>query len=523
MSKEQAEANKDLQSAIQSIVKIMNDIANHHRDIASRGGVLNIQEKVLKGTVHLVTPTRALIKHGDIVCFDEKNNAKKSFMACFNDALLICTKEKGGLIKKAAQVTHLMQLGDLKAVIGMPDDKRGSNLFAVSHVLDAVLCSASTEEEKMNWISCIKKQIDALKAGIAQLKMSNEEFEKTIMKGKSLRRSSVVKYPTPTPSNGTGKKGGFFSKKETSKIQQPEPSSSVASPTASLASSSSSSSPHMAMGGRYGGGSAAAETTELPVVGLSPDENPNYPWEALLADEGEVYYENVLTQETQWDKPDGWIEQASGIAVASIEPSGLVIGDWERLIDEQSGDYYYENLVTQTTTWDPPDCFLEHEAALLQHPIAGPSPPIAPPSVALAPSMPTSLIAPPMAPTTHMPPLPPSAPAAPQPPMAPAAPTAPSAPSVPRANPAGPPAVSKPKPVAVAAPSLLDQIAAGKQLKKAPAARAAVAGGMTSGGGGGDVMEKALTETLARYRQFVQVWILGNFSKNILSICVSRV
>ena len=91
-------------------------------------------------------------------------------------------------------------------------------------------------------------------------------------------------------------------------------------------------------------------------------------WEAIVEDEsGDTFYYNPKTGETQWDKPvrrddDG---QKSVPARSAKTPrgfranSGFTADDgipepWEAVVEVESGDTYYYNKKTQEVTWDLP-------------------------------------------------------------------------------------------------------------------------------------------------------------------------
>ncbi|KAI2503862.1 TH1 protein [Fragilaria crotonensis] len=82
---------------------------------------------------------------------------------------------------------------------------------------------------------------------------------------------------------------------------------------------------------------ATATTTTLPVVSDSK-------WSKHLDDEGREYYYNELTQETQWDKPDDFVE----------------ISKWSRHYDDEGREYYY-NETSGETSWDMPPGFEEED------------------------------------------------------------------------------------------------------------------------------------------------------------------
>ncbi|KAI5966871.1 PRP40 [Candida pseudojiufengensis] len=65
-------------------------------------------------------------------------------------------------------------------------------------------------------------------------------------------------------------------------------------------------------------------------------------WEELKTDDGQIYYHNTKTHETQWTLPEGeeLIKSSSSI--------------WEEYKTDDGKVYYY-NTITQETSWDKPD------------------------------------------------------------------------------------------------------------------------------------------------------------------------
>jgi len=65
-------------------------------------------------------------------------------------------------------------------------------------------------------------------------------------------------------------------------------------------------------------------------------------WVARLDDEnGQFYYEDMVNGETSWDAPEEFCDAAE---------------TWNAHLDAESGDYYYENLNTGEVTWNQPEC-----------------------------------------------------------------------------------------------------------------------------------------------------------------------
>ena len=81
-------------------------------------------------------------------------------------------------------------------------------------------------------------------------------------------------------------------------------------------------------------------------------KNPNAPWiEAVDPDSGETYYVNEETEESSWDKPEGWVDvdadEASGETKADAAPQSH--NGWVAVLDDDSGDTYYVHEVCHCT------------------------------------------------------------------------------------------------------------------------------------------------------------------------------
>ena len=82
-------------------------------------------------------------------------------------------------------------------------------------------------------------------------------------------------------------------------------------------------------------------------------------WVAHLDDaSGYTYYQNNLTGETTWDKPEGFVDSETGTTEYTPE--------WSEVIDSGSGYPYYYNNVTGESSWDKPSFFVKskHEQKL---------------------------------------------------------------------------------------------------------------------------------------------------------------
>ncbi|CAB9516905.1 TH1 protein [Seminavis robusta] len=87
-------------------------------------------------------------------------------------------------------------------------------------------------------------------------------------------------------------------------------------------------------------------------------------WEKHQTDEGETYYYNPETEETTWEKPDGFQEEDGDDNNDPAEESGNNNdGVWEKHYDEDEKKHYYSNTKTNETTWEKPDGFKEDDDA----------------------------------------------------------------------------------------------------------------------------------------------------------------
>jgi hypothetical protein len=73
--------------------------------------------------------------------------------------------------------------------------------------------------------------------------------------------------------------------------------------------------------------------------------NPHWPWTEMLSDDGAPYYWNQETDETLWDRPEGWEDG---------EPArGKKWGPWTECVGKDGA--YFWNEETGETRWEIPE------------------------------------------------------------------------------------------------------------------------------------------------------------------------
>ncbi|KAL1272196.1 hypothetical protein QQF64_028058 [Cirrhinus molitorella] len=77
-------------------------------------------------------------------------------------------------------------------------------------------------------------------------------------------------------------------------------------------------------------------------------------WVRGTTDEGMEYYHNTITGESQWEKPDGFVDESSSSAAGqTLDLSG---GGWMEAVSPDGYMYYY-NTETGESSWEKPDDF----------------------------------------------------------------------------------------------------------------------------------------------------------------------
>ena len=86
----------------------------------------------------------------------------------------------------------------------------------------------------------------------------------------------------------------------------------------------------------------------------------NNMWDKILDEEsGAYYYQNKETLETSWEPPIGYLEEpqnelssAKGKRRTTYHLNKKPL---EKILDEESGSYYYQNSITFETSWEVPE------------------------------------------------------------------------------------------------------------------------------------------------------------------------
>jgi len=95
-----------------------------------------------------------------------------------------------------------------------------------------------------------------------------------------------------------------------------------------------------------------AAAAESPAA-ADPDALPPG-WTMMFDDDGDAYFYNEDTEETQWERPAGAAVGAAAAddSAASAEPAALPAG-WESRFDDDGDEYFY-NPATEETQWERP-------------------------------------------------------------------------------------------------------------------------------------------------------------------------
>ena len=184
-------ASSDTKGAIVAIQKVTDHISLTLKDDAQRNLVVRFQEKMFKGSVALVSPSRLVLKYG---CLEKVYNKQSSFVkskkymfVLFNDMILYSTIRTA---LQSAKVKHVLQL-DGMTIHDVPEKSQSPVQLAF------VLCSntksfvvvCQSAKEKKEWMDAINNAIKMNESIQRQLvgqsvPYDGAEFEKMVLKKK---------------------------------------------------------------------------------------------------------------------------------------------------------------------------------------------------------------------------------------------------------------------------------------------------------------------------------------------------
>ena len=86
------------------------------------------------------------------------------------------------------------------------------------------------------------------------------------------------------------------------------------------------------------------------------------PWEELFDPEtATTYYYNERSGESRWERPNGfdqrWLDQQDVAALTARSTKRRNAGDWTEMEDEETGTVYYTNMHTSESQWEKPSGF----------------------------------------------------------------------------------------------------------------------------------------------------------------------
>ena len=86
------------------------------------------------------------------------------------------------------------------------------------------------------------------------------------------------------------------------------------------------------------------------------------PWQELFdAETGTTYYFNERSGESRWERPKGfdqrWLDSQDVAALTARSTKRRNAGDWTEMEDSDTGTVYYTNMHTGESQWEKPKGF----------------------------------------------------------------------------------------------------------------------------------------------------------------------
>lgn len=166
-------------------------MSNNLKTDAQRRQVVKFQEKLFKGSVDLITPSRLVLKFGELEKVFQKrshmNKSKRYLFILFNDMLLYASLRS---TVQSAKVKHVLQLTDM-SIANIPEKANNPihNAFFIVSRTKPLTLIAKSDEEKKEWMDAITAAIlnyTALQSELVgqSVPADGAEFEKMIFKKK---------------------------------------------------------------------------------------------------------------------------------------------------------------------------------------------------------------------------------------------------------------------------------------------------------------------------------------------------
>jgi len=321
ITNKQSQASIELFKAIGAILSVTESITFHLRDETRRKLVVNIQLKDFKASIDVISPSRYVVKHGELTVIYDKTRfharKKVQLFVLFNDCLLF---GKGGKAK------HVMRFENM-TVAECPDGKDFTNAIMLKSTVKEktyTLC-ASTPEQRKLWFTAMKTQID-LYNGEDKWTGDPKTFEAVLLK--KAKKGTILDTPTPTNHMAVrGAASALLAQMGPGGAGSTTQRVSVGSTSGSTTQPMSNSTPLMEKPSTDG--SASGECVWVKQ------------WDETS---GQCYWANPITMESTWDCPPDYVDEEEKDA------STL----WTEVVDETSGEFYYVNLSNNKVQWEKP-------------------------------------------------------------------------------------------------------------------------------------------------------------------------